>query len=117
MTCVDDGWHVARRGHRQAPRAVRVEAGADSVARSAPQTGQIRRQEVTETSTTPGSSQEASHHLATAMFRLYSQRRVPYPISTINTWEAMRNFWILDMGCRIWDTGYGLWIRSKEPKI
>ena len=26
-------------------------------------------------------------------------------------------FWILDMGYRIWDTGYGLWIRSKEPKI
>ena len=49
--------------------------------------------------------------------RLYSQRRVPYPISTINTWEAMRIFWILDMGYRIWDTGYGLWIRSKEPKF
>ena len=26
-------------------------------------------------------------------------------------------FWILDMGYRIWDTGYGLWIRSKEPKF
>ena len=24
--------------------------------------------------------------------RLYSHRRVPYPISTINTWEAMRIF-------------------------
>ena len=49
--------------------------------------------------------------------RLYSHRRVPYSTSTINTWEAMRIFWILDMGYRIWDTGYGLWIRSKEPKF
>ena len=29
-------------------------------------------------------------------YRLYSHRRVPYPISTINTWESMRFFgyWI-----------------------
>ena len=48
--------------------------------------------------------------------RLYSHRRVPYPISTINTsyaWEAMRYFWILDMGYRIWDTGYGFFDKVK----
>ena len=50
--------------------------------------------------------------LVPSSLRLYSYRRVPYPISTINTCEAMRFF-----GYWIWDTGYDLWIRSKEPKF
>ena len=45
----------------------------------------------------PGSSSWPPHSVRVqCSFRLYSHRRVPYPISTTNTWEAMRN--LLDIG-------------------
>ena len=47
-------------------------------------------------STKLAGGQEEYRTTASRTVRLYSQSRVPYPLSTFNTWEAMRMF--VDIG-------------------